>query len=115
MATLPVLQSTCDPRLDQIDSFSTQNFQFLANNTKDQEKKSSDFNFENPIETEDGSECAATDESDLEEIVYNSRNESMVKNVKPCLVEDENNSIFHYEEFMRESNFEQKTLCPCTE
>lgn len=54
-----------------------------------------------------------TDESDPEEIVDYSRNESMVKNVEPCIIGDENDSIFH-EEFMRESNFEQKTLCPCT-
>lgn len=119
MPALSVFQPTCDKSSNQIDSFSTEKFQFRPNTVEDQDKRSNDFTFKSTIRTEDESECTAThthtytDESDPEEIVDYSRNESMVKNVEPCIIGDENDSIFH-EEFMRESNFEQKTLCPST-
>lgn len=105
-AVSTVLRPACDQSSDETDSSSTETFQFLASNAEDKVKGSRDFNFE--------STGTNKDKSDLEEIAHYSRNECMMTNVESCLVEDENDIIYHDEEFMTEPNFGQETLCSCT-
>ncbi|XP_067217132.1 uncharacterized protein [Linepithema humile] len=128
---LSVLQSTCQDS-DSIDSFSAESFQSFANvenqdkNNKDcnskntiifKTKKESEYGTENESEygTENESEYKTKNKSNLEEVTDCLRDKPILKNIKPCLVEDENYSISDKEEFIRElSSSDQETLCPCT-
>lgn len=116
ITALSVFQSINSQDSDPTDWFPTESFQ-SANNIEDQNKDSSDTNFQSTttFETEDESEYGTENESDLEEFTNYLRDESILKNVEPCLVEDDNCSISHDKKFIRElSNSEQETLCPCT-
>lgn len=60
MPALSVFQPTCDKSSNQIDSFSTEKFQFRPNTVEDRDKRDNDFTFKSTIRTEDESECTAT-------------------------------------------------------
>jgi len=113
MSTLSMLQFTCDQGSTPTDWFSIKNFQSFATTAEDQlDKDNSDSNTIT-FETENESEYSFEDECNMEDVTDNLRNESILKNIEPCLVEDENCHTFA--ELMKEfSSSEQEILCPCT-
>jgi len=113
-STLSMLQFTCDQSSTPNDSFSIKNFQSFATTAEDQDKDNSNSNIIT-FETENESEYSIKDECYMEDVTDNLRNESILKNIEPCLVEDENCHTFDNAELMKEFSYsEQEILCPCT-
>jgi len=113
-STLSMLQFTCNQSSTPNDSFSIKNFQSFATTAEDQDKDNSNSNIIT-FETENESEYSIKDECYMEDVTDNLRNESILKNIEPCLVEDENCHTFDNAELMKEFSYsEQEILCPCT-